>query len=114
MDIRHAVGVKVGIPDETLAALATYRDSAHFTEREKAALEFSEQITRDDQEVSDECIVRLREHFSEPEIVELTFIVGYQTFASKFAKAFRLAPQGFSRVGARRPNRLELARRPSV
>jgi len=26
----------------------------------------------------------------------LTFIIGYQTLASKFAKAFRLAPQGFS------------------
>ena len=98
MDIRHAVGVKVGIPEETLVALLSYKDSPHFTEREKAALEFSEQITRDDREVSDECVVRLREHFSEPEIVELTFIVGYQTFASKFAKAFQLAPQGFSRL----------------
>ena len=27
---------------------------------------------------------------------ELTFIIGYQTFASKFAKAWRLTPQGFS------------------
>jgi hypothetical protein len=35
--------------------------------------------------MSEECLVRLREHF-----------VGYQTFASKFAKAFRIAPQGFS------------------
>src|ERR1700691_6548878 len=33
--------------------------------------------------MSEECLVRLREHF-----------VGYQTFASKFAKAFRIAPQG--------------------
>jgi hypothetical protein len=28
--------------------------------------------------------------------VELTFIIGFQTFASKFAKAWMLAPQGFS------------------
>ena len=96
MDIRHAVGVRTGIPEEKLAALARYQESPHFTGREKAALEFSERITRENQEVSDECFVRLREHFSEPEIVELTFIVGYQTFASKFAKAFQLAPQGFS------------------
>ena len=96
MDIRHAVGVKVGVPPEKLAALASFRDGPHFTEREKAALEFSERISRDDQEVSAECFDRLREHFSEAEIVELTFIVGYQTFASKFAKAFRLEPQGFS------------------
>lgn len=96
MDIRHAVGVKVGIPAEKLNALRSYAESPLFTEREKAALEYSERIGRDDQEVSDECFARLRRHFSEPEIVELTFIIGYQTFASKFAKAFRLAPQGFS------------------
>ncbi len=98
MDIRHAVGVKAGIPDMKLAALPTYQESPHFTERERAALEFSERITRDDLEVSDECFSRLREHFSEQEIVELTFIVGYQTFASKFAKAFQIVPQGFSQA----------------
>jgi len=42
------------------------------------------------------CLTQLREHFTEAEIVELTFIIGYQTFASKFAKAWRLVPQGFS------------------
>jgi hypothetical protein len=41
-------------------------------------------------------MVRLREHFEQAEIVELAFIIGYQTFASKLAKSFRLAPQGFS------------------
>ena len=96
MDIRHAVGVKAGIPSEKLAVLMSYKESPQFTNREKSALEFSERITRDDQEVSDECLARVRQHFSDPEIVELTFIIGYQTFASKFAKAFQLAPQGFS------------------
>jgi len=96
MDIRHAVGVQAGIPEDTLAALDSYTESPHFTERQRAALEFSERITRDDQEVSEECFNRLREYFSSAEIVELTFIIGYQTFASKFAKAFQLAPQGFS------------------
>ena len=96
MDIRHAVGVKVGVPAEKLAAVLDYRGHPCFSEREQAALEFGERITRDDLEVTDECQARLREHFTEPEIVELTFITGYQVFASKFAKAFRLAPQGFA------------------
>jgi len=100
MDIRHAVGVRSGVPAEALADLGRYRESRRFTAREQAALEFCERITRDDLEVSEECRARLGEHFSEAEIVELTFIVGYQTFASKFAKAFRLAPQGFSSVSA--------------
>src|ERR1700722_12456905 len=96
MDIRHAVGVKIGIAADKLADIPRYRESRHFSERERSALDFCEQITRDDLEVSDECFVRLQEHFMPAEIVELTFIIGYQTFASKFAKAFKLAPQGFS------------------
>jgi alkylhydroperoxidase family enzyme len=107
MDIRHAVGVKIGVPDEKLADIGTYRTSPHFTERERVALEFCERIVRDDQDVSDECWARLREHFGDADIVELTFIIGYQVFASKFAKAFSLAPQGFSSTltspGARTP-----------
>ena len=96
MDIRHAVGVKAGIPAETLAEILDYRGNPHFSAREQAALELCERTTRDDLEITDECLARVREHFGEPEIVELTFIAGFQIFASKFAKAFRLAPQGFS------------------
>ena len=96
MDVRRAVGAKVGIPREKLDELLRYSESDRFTARERAALEYTERISREDQEVTDACVARLREHFSEAEVVELTFIVGYQTFASKFAKAFRLAPQNFS------------------
>lgn len=96
MDIRHAVGVKVGVPAEKLTDVLMYQGSPRFNEPERAALEFCERTIRDDLEVSEECLVRLREHFAPAEIVELTFIIGYQTFASKFAKAFRIAPQGFS------------------
>jgi alkylhydroperoxidase family enzyme len=96
MDIRHAVGVKAALPAEKLADVLTYGESPRFSERERAALQFCERITRDDLEVSEECLARVREHFTEAEVVEMTFIIGYQTFASKCAKAWRLAPQGFS------------------
>jgi len=96
MDIRHAVGVKMGVPTEKLGDVLTFKKSPRFDERERAALHFCERITRDDLEMSEECLAEVREHFTEAEIVELTFIIGYQTFASKFAKAWRLAPQGFS------------------
>jgi len=96
MDIRRAVGAKAGVPSEKLDGLLHYRDSDQFTAREHAALEYAERITRDDLEVTDRCMARLREHFTEAEVVELTFIVGFQTFASKFAKAFNIAPQGYT------------------
>jgi len=88
--------VKVGIPASKLAALAEWETSAEFSERERAALAFATAIVREDLEVSDAIWARVREHFSEPETVELVFAVGFQTFASKFAKAFQLVPQGFS------------------
>ncbi len=96
MDIRHAVGVQAGVPAEKLADVLDYRGNPRFSAREQAALEFCEQTTRDDLDMTDECLARVREHFTEPKIVELAFIGGFQIFASKFAKAFRLAPQGFS------------------
>ncbi|HEY7251939.1 MAG TPA: hypothetical protein VIF11_01035 [Methylomirabilota bacterium] len=96
MDIRHAVGVRVGVPAEQLRDVLSFETSRAFGDRERAALRFSEQVTRDDLDVTDDCLARVREHFTEAEIVELTFIIGYQIFAGKFAKAWRLTPQGFS------------------
>ena len=96
MDIRHAVGVGEGISAEKLADILGYRENPRYRERERAALEFCERITGDDLDVSEECFARLRAHFPHAEVVEPMFIVGYRTFASKFSKAMRLEPQGFS------------------
>ena len=92
--------MKAGIPETKLAALANWEASPEFSARERAALAFATAIVREDLEVSDACWARLRELFSEPEIVEIVFAVGYQTFASQFAKAFQLTPQGFSAATA--------------
>ena len=90
--------MKVGIPEAKLAALTEWATSREFSERERAALAFATAIVREDGEVTDACWATVREHFSEPEVVELVFAVGYQTFASQFAKAFQLVPQGFSQA----------------
>jgi alkylhydroperoxidase family enzyme len=97
MDIRHAVGVKAGVPEAKLDALGEYATSAWFTARERVALAYAEAIVRDEREVPEPVEAGVREHFAAAERLELTFVVGYQVFASKFAKAYRLDPQGFSR-----------------
>ncbi len=89
------MGVKVGLPGAKLAALADYERSPAFSLREKAALRFASSLVRD-RAVPDEEWTTLRAHFSEPEVVELIVAIGYQTFASQFAAAFQLAPQGFT------------------
>lgn len=88
--------MKAGIPATKLAALDAFETDPQFSARERAALAFATAIAREDLEVTDACWARVREHFSEPETVELVFAVGFQTFATQFAKAFQLVPQGFS------------------
>ena len=88
--------MKVGIPETKLAALAEWETSPEFSDQERAALGFATALVHADREATDADWARLRAHFSEPEVVELVFAVGYQTFASQFAKAFQLPPQGFS------------------
>jgi len=88
--------VKAGIPAEKLDALAAYEDDPLFSERERAALAFTEEVTRAEGHVSDACFQRVRRQFSEAEVLELMFVIGYQMFVSRFANAFRIAPQGFS------------------
>jgi alkylhydroperoxidase family enzyme len=88
--------VNAGIPAEKLGALDAYENCSMFSERERSALAFAEEITRAEGHVSDACFQRLRAQFSEAEALELMFVIGYQIFASRFANAFRIAPQGFS------------------
>lgn len=57
--------------------LPVWRESHLFTEKERAALEWTELITHlTPKGISDEQYGRMREHFSEKEIVDLTFAIG--------------------------------------
>ncbi len=87
--------MKAGLSEAKLGMLEEYETSPAFSEPERAALTFATGIVRN-REVTDAEWERLRAHFGESEIVELAFAVGYQAFASQFATAFQIAPQGFS------------------
>jgi len=91
------VSVKVGIAETKVTQLAEYETSSAFSARERGALRFATALVRD-RAVSDTDWAELRAQFSEPEVVELVFAVGYQTFAGQFAAAFELAPQGFAKA----------------
>ena len=59
------------------------------------ALTYAEAMTITGQKVSDELFGRLRAHFSEPELVELTAAVALENFRSKFNVALGIEAQGF-------------------
>ena len=61
---------------QRLLAIPVWRESSRFTAQEKAALAWTEALTRLDHGVSDAQYAAAREHFSEAELVALTFEVG--------------------------------------
>ena len=90
------MGAAIGIDATTLDALDEYEVSPAFTPGERAALAYADAVVRRDAAVSDSCFGRLRDHFSDAQIVEVTAIVGYQCFASAFAKGLGITPQGLA------------------
>ena len=65
----------VGLSPAECAALKSWRDADHFSERERTALAFTDAMT-EDITVPDRIFNPLGEHFSEREIVELAVLIG--------------------------------------
>ncbi len=63
-------------------------------ERERAALAYAEHVVRDSNRIPDEVFARLREAFSESEIVELTFHIGFISMLNLFNNALQVRYQG--------------------
>ena len=66
-----------GLTDELYQRVNRYYDEPEFSEREKLAAEFAEQFAIDHTQVGDDLWNRLREHFSDTELLELTVTIGF-------------------------------------
>jgi alkylhydroperoxidase family enzyme len=84
-----------GASEEKIHQVPTWRDSALFSAPERAALEYAEQMTITGEKVGDELWARLREHFTESQMVELTAAVALENFRSKFNVPLQIEGQGF-------------------
>jgi len=92
---------------DKLTQVAAWRDSSVFSPAERAALEFADRMTISGQVVDDDLFGRLRQHFSEAQIVELAAAVAFENFRSKFNPAFGIESQGMCLLpegGATKPS----------
>ena len=88
-----------GLTEEKISALGDYTQSSYFSHREKLALTYAHRITLSDQDVDDELFAKLQDEFSEPAaIVELTAIVAFENFRSKFNHALKVEANGICQV----------------
>ena len=87
--------MQAGATDDKIRQVPTWRDSELFSAIEKDALEYAEKMTITGEKVTDELWGRLRGHFTEAQLVELTAAIALENFRSKFNVPLGVEAQGF-------------------
>ena len=87
---------KLGINEDQLHDLARFESSRHFSTQEKLVLELASALTRTPADVSDELFVRLRDEFSELQLVELSSAVAWENYRARFNRTFAIDAEGLS------------------
>jgi AhpD family alkylhydroperoxidase len=95
VDLNSATLLKRGVSADKIEALDQWRDSRLFSAHEQAALDYAEAMTYSDRGVDGALMAKLKHHFDDDAIVELTGLVAFQNLSSKFNSALDVAPQGF-------------------
>ena len=81
---------KAGESEERLYLLSAWRESSLYTDRERAALEWTESLTMIAETAApDDVYERLRAQFSEEEMVKLTLLIGAINIWNRIAVGFR-------------------------
>ncbi len=73
-----------GVTEAKLADVWVYATSPHYTPRERVALDFALAAAAQPNEVTDALFARLREHWSEGEVVELLGVVAMFGFLNRW------------------------------
>ena len=94
-DAHAAKGKRLGLSTEKIEALQDYATSRLFCDAEKVALDYADAITDTDRDVDDALFARLKRHYDDDTIAELTMIIAWQNASSRFNHAFRIPSQGF-------------------
>ncbi len=79
LDFGRMMAVKDNMSLEKFNALPGYRASTLFSDRERAALVYAEEVTRN-KRATDETFNQLRKHFADWEIVEITVLTAVSNF----------------------------------
>lgn len=90
-DVHVAVAKMLGLSDDALSLIETGSD---MTAREIVAVEYTQAAMADANRVPDALFERLHDAFTDAEIVELTFLIGYINMLNMFNNSLRVAYHG--------------------
>jgi len=90
----HSIDARTeGETEQRLYTLDAWRETPFFTERERAALAWTEAVTLIAQtHAPQEVYEELKKYFTEKEIVDLTFVVGTINLWNRLAISMRAVP----------------------
>ena len=96
IDLGSQIARRSGLSDEKLLALHRYRDSGMFTDLEMLVLDYATAVTRTPVDVPDALFDKLREHFDNPQLVELTGVIALENMRSRINGGLGIGASGFS------------------
>ncbi len=93
LDMHVTDALKAGETQRRLATVSAWRETPFFSDRERAALEWTESLTLVSQNhVPDAVWEAVRPHFTDAELMELTALITSINSWNRFAIAFRKMP----------------------
>jgi len=93
VDVHASQAMAEGETQQRLDCLAVWRECPFFDESERAALAWAEAVTLlPETNAPDDLYDSLKEHFSEQQIVDLTFIISLMNAWNRLAVGFRHLP----------------------
>jgi alkylhydroperoxidase family enzyme len=95
-DIGSSMAREAGVPEAQILALPSYRQSPEFDDLERLVLDYASAMSSTPAQVDDELFGRMRDHFDERQLVELTNVIALENMRARFNSAFDMTPAGFS------------------
>ena len=88
IDIIPALGKKGKfVTEQELQDVANWQHSKILSERERTAIEYAEEMSKTPVRISDDLFARLKKHFSDDQIVELTASIAFENYRARFNRA---------------------------
>jgi 4-carboxymuconolactone decarboxylase len=87
VDINSAVGRKAGLTDEKLLAAAG-GDLALFNDVERIVVELADALSATPANVSDELYAKLRAHFSEEQLLQLSAQIAFENYRARLNRLY--------------------------
>ena len=96
IDYGYYETVSGGMDPQKVRDVSRWRDSDIYDDRERLVLEYAEAVNSTPSAVTDDLAARLREHFTEKQIVELAAWIALENNRSRFNAGLGLRSEGFA------------------